>query len=69
MTMEEIKEKQEAVVDAWLAKVTSRKLMVWVAATTLMGLGMIESADWVMISGLYIGGQSVIDAIAKMKGV
>ena len=69
MTMEEIKEKQEALVDAWLAKVTSRKLMVWVAATALMGFGMVESADWVMISGLYIGGQSVIDAIAKMKGV
>ena len=67
--MEEIKEKQEALVDAWLAKVTSRKLMVWVAATALMGFGMVESADWVMISGLYIGGQSVIDAIAKMKGV
>lgn len=69
MTMEEIKEKQEAVLDAWLGKVTSRKLMVWVAATVLMGFGMVESADWVMISGLYIGGQSVIDAIAKMKGV
>lgn len=69
MTMEEIKEKQEAVLDAWLGKVTSRKLMVWVAATTLMGFGMIDSSDWVMISGLYIGGQSVIDAIAKMKGV
>lgn len=67
--MEEIKEKQEAVVDAWLGKVTSRKLMVWVSATALMGFGMVESADWVMISGLYIGGQSVIDAIAKMKGV
>ena len=42
--------------------------MVWVAATALMAFGMVESADWVMISGLYIGGQSVIDAIAKMKG-
>ena len=69
MTMEQIKEKQEAVVDAWLGKVTSRKLMVWAAATIMMSLGMIESGDWVMISGLYIGGQSVIDGIAKMKGV
>ena len=49
MTMEEIKEKQEAMVDAWLSKVTSRKLMVCVAATALMGFGMVESADWVMI--------------------
>lgn len=69
MTMEEMKEKQVALVDAWLQKLTSRKLMVWVTASALMGFGLLESADWVMISGLYIGGQSVIDAIAKMKGV
>jgi len=66
--MEELKEKQMALVDTWLGKVTSRKLMVWVVATGLMGFSLIESADWVMISALYIGGQSVIDAIAKMKG-
>jgi len=69
MTMEEMKEKQEAVVDAWLSKVTSRKLMVWTASTILMYMGMVESADWVMISAIYIGGQSIIDGIAKMKGV
>jgi len=69
MTMEEMKQKQEAVVDAWLSKVTSRKLMVWTASTIMMCMGMIESADWVMISAIYIGGQSVIDGIAKMKGV
>lgn len=68
MTMEEIKEKQAALVDGWLEKITSRKLMVWTVATALMGFSLIESADWVMISALYIGGQSVIDAIAKMKG-
>ena len=67
--MEELKEKQVALVDSWLEKVTSRKLMVWVTATARMGFSLIESADWVMISALYIGGQSVIDAIAKMKGV
>ena len=68
MTMEELKAKQEAMVDTWLNKITSRKLMVWTAATILMGCSIIESGDWVMISALYIGGQSVIDAIAKMKG-
>ena len=68
MTMDELREKQVAIVDTWLEKVTSRKLMVWVTATTLMGFGMIESADWIMISALYLGGQSIIDAVAKMKG-
>ena len=28
----------------------------------------LTSGDWVMISALYIGGQSVIDAVVKMKG-
>ncbi len=67
MKMEE--QEQTGLVDTWLGKITSRKLMVWVTATVLMSMAMIESADWVMISALYIGGQSVIDAIAKMKGV
>ena len=67
MKMEE--QEQVGLVDTWLSKITSRKLMVWTTATVLMCLSMIESADWLMISALYIGGQSVIDAIAKMKGV
>ena len=62
-------QEQVGLVDTWLSKITSRKLMVWTTATVLMCLSMIESADWLMISALYIGGQSVIDAIAKMKGV
>ena len=69
MTMEELKAKQSALADAWLEKFTSRKLLVWTTATVLMGLALIESGDWVMISALYIGGQSIVDAIAKMKGV
>ena len=32
-----------------------------------MSYGMIASGDWVIISGLYLGGQSVIDGIVKMK--
>ena len=59
----------KAISDSFLEKVVSRKLLVWLSACGLMGIGMLDSADWVMISALYIGGQSVIDAVAKMKGV
>ena len=59
----------KAASDKLLEKVISRKLLVWLSACGLMGVGMLGSADWVMISALYIGGQSVIDAVAKMKGV
>jgi len=30
--------------------------------------GNLESADWVMVSALYLGGQSVIDAVARLRG-
>lgn len=62
-------EQKQALLDKGIEKVTSRKLLVWIAATGLMIWGNLESADWVVISGLYLGGQSVIDAIVKLKGI
>ena len=53
--------------DRALEKAVSRKLLVWGTATALMFTSHIESGDWLILSALYIGGQSVIDAIVKMK--
>ena len=53
--------------DTLVEKAISRKFLVWLTATGLMSYGMIASGDWVIISGLYLGGQSVIDGIVKMK--
>jgi len=58
----------KAFVDTWLEKLTSRKLMVWSTATTLTFTGHVTSEDWVIISAIYIGGQTIIDAVAKLKG-
>ena len=63
------KEQKQALLDRGIQKLTSRKLLVWLTATGLMAWGGLESADWVIISGLYLGGQSVIDAIVKLKGL
>jgi hypothetical protein len=63
------REQKQALLDKGIEKLTSRKLLVWLSATALMGMGVLESGDWVIISGLYLGGQSVIDAIVKLKGV
>jgi len=42
--------------------------LVWTTATFLAGIGFLSSSDWVLISGLYIGTQSVIDSIVKLRG-
>ena len=56
-----------ALLDKGMEKLISRKLLVWATATGLAAAGFLTSSDWVMISALYIGSQSVIDAIVKLK--
>jgi len=58
----------KAFVDTWLEKLTSRKLMVWATATGLTLTGHVTSEDWVIISAIYIGGQTIIDGIARLRG-
>jgi len=53
--------------DKFLEKVISRKLLVWLTATGLLAFSDLTSADWVLISAIYIGGQSVVDIVAKLK--
>lgn len=53
--------------DKLLGKVISRKLLVWITATGLLAFSDLESADWVLISAIYIGSQSVVDIVAKFK--
>ena len=42
--------------------------MVWLTATALTLTEHITSEDWVIISAIYIGGQTVIDGVARLKG-
>ena len=58
-----------AAIDKGLSKLISRKLLVWATATGLMAYGSIDSSDWLILSAIYIGGQSVIDSIVKLKTV
>ncbi len=58
----------KAFLDTWLSKLTSRKLMVWITATALTYVGHVSSEDWVIISAIYIGGQTIIDGIARLRG-
>ena len=66
MTMSE---SAKAKIDGLVEKAISRKFLVWLTATAMVVTSNLESADWVVISGIYIGGQAVIDGIAKLKGL
>tara|TARA_R110000772_G_scaffold77311_2_gene166598 strand:+ start:882 stop:1070 length:189 start_codon:yes stop_codon:yes gene_type:complete len=54
-------------IDTFLGRYSSRKLMVFAIATLLTLFGDVTSSDWVTISAIYIGGQTVIDAVAKIR--
>ena len=59
----------KAKLDRLVEKMISRKFLVWLTATGLLAFSDLSSSDWVMILAIYIGGQTVIDGIAKLKGV
>lgn len=66
--MEIAKEIAKAKLDTFVEKIISRKFLVWLTATVLMFAAGLESSDWIIISGIYIGGQTVVDGITKLKG-
>jgi len=49
------------VLDQLLRKFTSRKLLVWLSACGLLAFSDLSSSDWVAISLVYIGSESLID--------
>lgn len=59
--------------DEFFARIISRKFLVWSTATVLMLVSVqtkftvLTSSDWVTISVIYIGGQTVIDAAIALK--
>lgn len=54
--------------DKLLDKLVSRKLLVWLTATGLLAFSDLSSSDWVLISAIYIGSQSVVDIVGKFRG-
>ena len=56
------------ILDRALGKLVSRKLLAWGTATALLLFADLASSDWVIITTVYIGCQTVIDAVTKLKG-
>ena len=47
--------------DRGLNKLVSRKLLAWATATALLLFADLTSGDWVIITTVYIGGQTIVD--------
>jgi len=54
-------------IDNFLGYFISKKLSVFIVASFFVGFGMIQSTEWVNVAVLYIGGQAVVDAVAKLR--
>ena len=61
------KEKMSAIIDKYLNKFFSRKLLVWLTATGLMFVSGLDSEIWAQISLVYIGSQSAVDIVKALK--
>ena len=68
--VEEIVHKPKlGMVDQFQAKIISRKLLVFIAATCLLIWSTLDPETWAMIAVIYIGGQSAIDIAKVWKGL
>lgn len=57
----------KALLDNLLARLTSRKLLVWLTATGLSLAGTVTYEDWVAVSLVYIGSQALVDLAATWR--
>jgi len=57
------KEQLDIIFNKWI----SRKLMVFLVACTGLFSGMLTSSDWVIIATAYVGAETFITAVEKLK--
>jgi len=57
----------KGVIDIGLAKVVSRKLLVWGTATAALFLGVVPASEWLQVCLLYIGSQAAVDIVTAYK--
>lgn len=62
--MDMAKYKQQ-ILDKFVGKMISRKLLVWLVATAGVPLHFISGEEWVQISMIYIGSQAAMDFIVQ----
>lgn len=54
-------------VDRYLNKFISKKLTVWIVATTFFTLNMLPAPMWFQLTLVYIGSQAAVDIVHKLR--
>ncbi len=55
------------ILDKLMKRFVSKKLTVFIIACVFLFLDKVSSDDWVFLSIVYVGGQSLIDSIVAIK--
>lgn len=59
---------QQGVLDRCMEKVISRKFLAWITATGLLAFtSNLDADNWIIVTSIYIGGQTVIDAVDRLR--
>ena len=61
-------ENDRGVLDIITEKAISRKLLVWICSTVLLGFGKITPDEWTAISLGYVGIEGIADIAIKWRG-
>ena len=59
----------KAKLDQILSKWLSRKLMVFFISAFALFTGRLDGDNWVIVSTAYIGGEVILDAVTRLKGI
>jgi hypothetical protein len=55
------------ILDKWVAKLISRKLLVWAVSTGFLAFDIIQSDQWVAIALAYVGVEGFADIAIRWK--
>ena len=59
---------ERSFLDNIVEKAISRKFLAWLTATALLAFGASLDADnWIIVTSIYIGGQTVVDTVERLK--
>lgn len=50
-------------------KLTGRKFLAFLTGTVALFTGFLSQENWLILAGIYVGAEALIDGVGKMKGL